>query len=444
MSKLATLALVVLLFVSSGPGLVTAQQPVASADKAADATRAAAELAVPVELVSEVARLRGLEILRPVSSGLKSREDINALVLDDLKENSTPERIAIGTAMLKFLGLVGDDFDLGRETVSLLTEQIAGFYDPKTKIFYLADWIPMEEQRTVIVHELTHALADQHFDLRRLEKWPDGDADAELAARALVEGDATALMFAFTLYERNLPHQLGSFPVSLTDMLRRMVQESEGDRPVFSKTPKVLRESLQFPYVYGAGFVQRLLREGSWARVGDAYRTFPASTEQVMHPEKYLKGEMPVRIELPDLAPLLGAGFKRVDADVNGEFGYYLILEAQLGDREASDAAAGWGGDRYHFYVDRDNASPVLVHESAWDTEADAAEFYSAYAERTRRRIAASGSGEIAPNVRQWKTDAGTYHIERSGLRVIAIEGFRGRDVNSIVTSVKSHAMKRP
>ena len=442
MSKLARSLVALILTVPVATGLASAQKPVAPAAPAASAAPAgnARELAISAELLGEVARLRGLAVLKTVPSGLKSRADIESLVLKDIGENSTPEKLANATALLRFLGLVEDGFDLERETVSLLTEQIAGFYDPRTKNFYLADWIPLDEQRTVIVHELVHALADQHFDLRRFEKWPDGDADAELAARALVEGDATALMIAYALQERGLPHDLGRMPLSLTQMLRQSVSTPDKDRPVFATTPKVLRESLQFPYVYGAGLVQRLLKEGSWARVSDAYRTLPVSTEQVLHPEKYLDGEAPVKVDLPDISGVLGKGWRRVDTDVNGEFGYFLILEDELGEREAGAAAAGWGGDRYDFYLDAEGKRPLFVHASVWDSESEASEFFAAYAERTRRRFKAEGDGKVGQNAREWRTDAGLVRLERSGARVVAVEGFNGADVATVLARLNGRS----
>lgn len=437
MSKLARSLLSLCLTTAVAAGLATAQMPAPAPAATAAPAGGVRELAVSAELLDEVARLRGLAVLRGVPSGLKSRSDIESLVLKDISENATPAELADASSLLRFLGLVEEGFDLERETVALLTEQIAGFYDPRTRNFYLADWIPLDEQRTVIVHEMTHALADQHFDLRRFEKWPDGDADAELAARALVEGDATALMIAFMLQERGLPHDLGRIPFSLTEMLRQSVSAPDAERPVFAKTPVVLRESLQFPYVYGAGLVQRLLREGSWARVSDAYRALPASTEQVLHPEKYLAGEPAVHVELPDLAAALGEGWRRVDTDVNGEFGYRLILGSQLGEREAAEAAAGWGGDRYAFYLDRARRAPLFVHVSVWDSEAEAGEFFSAYAERTRRRFKAEGDGRSGPNVRLWRTPEGLVRIERSGTRVVAVEGFRGADVAPLLARLR-------
>jgi Zn-dependent peptidase ImmA (M78 family) len=420
------------------PGLAAAQNPPnpapATTADTASVSRAKG-LAVSDEVLRDVAKLRGLAVLKPVTNGLKSRSDIRSIVLEDMAKSTTPRKLADSTLLLRFLGLVPNDFELERETVALLTEQIAGFYDPKTKVFYLADWIPIDEQRPVMAHELTHALTDQHFNLARFEKWPDGDSDAELAARALVEGDATALMIEFSLDERGAPHDLGKIPVSLSDVLRTSVNEPDAEHPVFTKAPAVLKESLQFPYVYGVGFVQELLRNGSWTRVSDAYRALPVSTEQVLHPQKYLANEQPVKVDLPNVAPLLGKDWSRIDSDVNGEFGYYLILGAALDDRQAAAAAAGWGGDHYDFYVDASRTKPVLVHESAWDSEGEAQEFYAAYSTRIAKRFGVSET-PAAEGAKQWKTSDGTVYLERRGSRVLAVEGFRGDDVAPVVRAL--------
>jgi hypothetical protein len=430
MSKTLRHFLFLVLVATLAPTFGLAQGPAPSMPAAS--ARVAAEAGVSAEVLAKVSNLRGLTIMSPVTNGLKSRESIKAMVLKDLSESTTPQQMRDSTALLKFLGLVPADFELERETVALLTEQIAGFYDPKTKVFYLADWIPVGEQRTVMAHELTHALADQHFNLRRLEKWPDGDGDAELAARALVEGDATAMMIEFELAERGLPHDVSRFPVSLVDLMRESSGASDPEHPVFAGAPAILRESLQFPYVYGAGFVQALLKSGRWTSVSAAYKTFPASTEQVMHPEKFLAGEKPSKIELPEVTALLGDGWRKVDEDVNGEFGYYLILKDRLPDREAAAAAAGWGGDRYAFYLDAAREQATLVHVSTWDTEADATEFFAAYAARCERRFKVTDPGDAAPTVRQWSTPEGVVRLERRGTRVVAIEGFRGNDVGPL------------
>jgi hypothetical protein len=397
---------------------------------------AGAHLADSDAILKEVAALRGLAILRPVPSSLRSRADIEAMVLKDLDESSKPEEFATSTAFLRFLDLVPPDFDLRRETVALLTEQIAGFYEPKTRHFYLADWIPLEEQRAVIAHELMHALADQHFDLGRFEKWPDGDSDAKLAAHALIEGEATAIMLQFSLKQSGLAVDLGALPLSLTDVFKGSVGDGDAAHPVFARAPRVVKQSLQFPYAYGVGFVQALLRDGSWKRVDRGYAALPASTEQIMHPAKYLAGERPARVELPDVSRLLGGGWRRADQDVSGEFGYLLILEGTNGEEAAGRAAAGWNGDRYGFYVNDASKVVTFVHRSSWDSVSEAQEFFDAYAKRLAVRFRTTADGAAGPDAREWSTPEGVVRIERSGAEVLVVEGFRGEDVAPLVAQL--------
>jgi len=164
------------------------------ASVATGTARNAAIIATTDSVLKETSELRELPILKPVKSGAQSRTDIERMIIKNLDEESTPAEMHATEVSLKKFGLVPVDFQYRPFLIRLLTEQVAGYYDPKAQQFYLADWIELEGQKPVMAHELTHALQDQHFNLRRFEKWPKGDADAELAVHALVEGDATLAM----------------------------------------------------------------------------------------------------------------------------------------------------------------------------------------------------------------------------------------------------------
>src|SRR5438552_11346890 len=141
----------------------------------------------------------------------------------------------------------------------LLTERVAGYYEPKTRQFHLADWIDVDGQKTIMAHELSHALQDQHFDLRRFEHWPKGDSDAELAAHALIEGDATLTM---ALYVASNPLRALAFLKSLGTAGMTTVE--------LDKAPRALRESLLFPYQEGTDWTRSLYKQGGWERVSRA------------------------------------------------------------------------------------------------------------------------------------------------------------------------------
>src|ERR1051325_7647723 len=341
----ASLALVMILVLLAGSGALAWQGT--AAIKKPDP---AAALNATDEVLSVVSRMRQLEIKSPVKSGLKTKDEIEASVIRDLDESTPPAELDASQKTLVKLGLVGPNVQLRDYIVKLLREQVAGYYEPKTKEFYLAAWLPLGEQKKVMAHELVHALQDQHFALRRFEKWPKGDSDTELAIHALIEGEATLVMIQYDMEEGGLKGiDIGRLP-SLTEKLLKADPDNDPNYPVLSAAPRVLRENLQFSYVYGVGFAQAVYKNSSWRGLDAAYRELPASTEQVMHPEKYLAHEAPVKIDIPDLLTAFGKDWKQADADVNGEFGYMVILSEFINKDTARIAAAGWGGDRYAFY----------------------------------------------------------------------------------------------
>lgn len=391
-----------------------AQKP--AAKPAAVNPKTAAVRAATAEVLRETSEVRKLAVMRPVQSGAQSRAEIEQMLIRNLNESSTPEEMRASETVLKRLGLLPDDFQLRNFIVKLLTEQVAGYYDPKSREFYLADWIDIDAQRPVIAHELTHALQDQHFDLRRFEKWPRHDSDAELAAHALIEGDAMVTMLQYVM--RSPSRQLS--------MLRSLVTGGTNSTEVYDSAPRVLRESIVFPYSQGSAFAGQLFRRGGWELVSASYLKLPQSTEQILHPEKYFAGDAPQKVVVKDVSALLGRGWRMAEHDVNGEWGYYLILDEFLKSRELSQrAAAGWGGDRFALFTGPRAGEALVAQKTVWDTETDAEEFFDAYARRTTARY---GSEPVRADAgddgfRLWETEFGAVFMKRAGTEVMVLEG---------------------
>jgi hypothetical protein len=396
---------------------------------ATSAPRNAAIVAATVTILKETSEIRELPILRPVKSGAQSRTEIERMIVRNLDEQATPAEMHATELALKKLGLAPAEFQYRSFVVKLLTEQVAGYYDPKAQQFYLADWIELEGQKPVMAHELTHALQDQHFNLRRFEKWPKGDSDAELAAHALIEGDAT---LAMTLYMAKNPLVALAFIRSLGGSNLASDQ--------FKQAPRAIRESLVFPYEQGSDWATRIYKRGGWKAVSQAFEKLPLSSEHILHPEKYFEYEVPVKVTLPDLRSLLGSGWKRIDYDVNGEWSLYLILDQFLNaSSESRRAAAGWAGDRYALYEGSKPGEVLIAQLTAWDTAADAREFFDAYAKRTWRRYPKAEPADLeraedknADNAagpsptterHEWYTSEGRVVVELEGARVLIIEG---------------------
>ncbi len=409
-------------------GVASATDP-QSGSTASGAARNAAIVATTQAVLKETSEVRELTVLRAVKSGAQSRSEIERMVIRNLEEQTTPEEMLASEIALRKLALVPKDFQYRSFVIKLLSEQVAGYYDPKAQQFYLADWIELEGQKPVMAHELTHALQDQHFNLRRFEKWPKGDADAEMAAHALIEGDAT---LAMTLYMAKNPLVALAFI--------RSVAATQTSSEEFQKAPRALRESLTFPYQQGMEWATQVYKRGGWAMISEAYRQLPQSTEQILHPEKYFAREAPLKVTLPELQRVLGPAWKRLDYDVNGEWSYFLILDEFIKDgSESRRAAAGWAGDRYALYQGPAVGDVLLVQMTVWDSENDAQEFFDAYAKRTESRYPGAKPVEVPrsqlvpvnylqteqPQIRRsiWQTSEGGVAIDRRGSRVVIVEG---------------------
>ncbi len=380
---------------------------------AAATAQNAAIVSTTAAVLKETSELRELSILKAVKSGAQSRAEIESMIVRNLDADTTPAEMHAAEMVLKAFGLAPQEFAYRAFLIKLLTEQVAGYYDPKVQQFYLADWIELEGQKPVMAHELTHALQDQHFNLKRFEKWPKGDSDAELAAHALIEGDAT---LAMTLYMAKNPMVALAFIRSLGS------QEIATEQ--FKQAPRALRESLLFPYEEGSAWATQVYKRGGWNMVSQAFNKLPQSSEQILHADKYFSYEAPQKITLPDFKILFGPSWKRIDYDVNGEWGCYLILDEFLNDsNESKQAAAGWGGDRFALYETGKPGEVFIAQLTAWDTPADAREFFNAYAKRTLKRYADAKELKATGDRVEWQTSSGVVAMELRGSRIAILEG---------------------
>src|ERR1700752_1168743 len=405
----AGLALLTLFFFSTGSFLPRSQAQTAATANAQNA----AIISTTAAMLKETSELRELSILKAVKSGAQSRTDIERMIIKNLDTDTTPAEMHAAEVLLRAFGLAPKEFAYRAFLIKLLTEQVAGYYDPKAQQFYLADWIELEGQKPVMAHELTHALQDQHFNLKRFEKWPKGDSDAELAAHALIEGDAT---LAMTLYMAKNPLVALAFIRSLG------AQEAASEQ--FRQAPRALRESLLFPYEEGSAWATQLYKRGGWEMVSQAFTKLPQSSEQILHADKYFSYEAPQKITLPDFKIMLGPSWKRIDYDVNGEWGCYLILDEFLNNQaESKQASAGWSGDRFALYETGKPDEYFVAQLTAWDTPADAREFFDAYAKRTSKRYPDAREVKATEERMEWQTGSGGVAMELRGSRIAIVEG---------------------
>jgi hypothetical protein len=419
----AGLALLIVFCLGAGSFLPKGQAQTGAASR----TPHAAVVAMTSEMLKETSELRELSILRSVKSGAQTRGEIERMIVKNLDSDTTPAEMHAAEVLLKVFGLAPKEFAYRTFLIKLLTEQVAGYYDPKAQQFYLADWIELEGQKPVMAHELTHALQDQHFNLKRFENWPKGDSDAELAAHALIEGDATLAMILYM--EKN--------PLVALAFFRSLGGQETGTEQ-FKQAPRALRESLLFPYEQGSAWAKQVYKRGGWEMVSLAFTKLPQSSEQIIHAEKYFSYEVPQKIALPDFRTVLGPAWKKIDYDVNGEWGTYLILDEFLNDAtESKRASAGWGGDRFALYETGKPNEVFVAQLTAWDTPADAREFFDAYAKRTAKRYPDAQELKSTDDRIEWQTSTGGVALELRGSRVAIVEGFpSSTDANTLLRTI--------
>lgn len=327
------------------------------------------------EVLAEMSKLISLPILSPLKKSIRSREEIRAYLLQKMKEDKDADKRYADQKTMEKFGLIPKDYPLDQVLVKVLTEQIAGLYDPDSQEFFIADWTTPADERPVMSHELTHALQDQHF---HIDKWTDAakpNDDGELARDAVLEGSAMAAMLDYELGGKGSIRDLGDFDPAL-------LMGDMDSSPELSKAPKVIQDELLFPYLDGIRFTQHLLKAGNgWP---DFYKVFnkpPVSTQQIMHPELYLQGVVPAKIELPVTKGVVPSEWKKLDENLMGEFGVQEILKQFLPKDRSTTLAAAWAGDRYAIFENQKNKRTLLVFRLHLASDDDAARFFGAYSE---------------------------------------------------------------
>ena len=351
------------------------------------------------QIAAETSEARQLSITEDIVEAFLSRDELQQRLLSDLATDYPAEEAAADERALKAFGLLAEDVTLTDLVLELYTEQIAGFYDPETNEMYLIgdDAEVDAEEEFTYAHEVIHALQDQAFDLMKVqEPVLDGtDDDRAIAITALIEGDAVVGSVEYVLRHPVLAGRLALAGVTET--------------PVFDTAPPILTQSLLFPYLAGQGFVTTIRGENGWESVDAVYSDPPASTEQVLHPEKYIDRDDPTAVTLPDLATALGAGWTKAEENNFGEFQTSVLL-ANLAPGEGFDAtsgfdlpeeatagAAGWDGDRYAVWANGDQ--DVVIWRSVWDSADEAMEFSGALQNRDEARFDGLFEGETPDQV---------------------------------------------
>ena len=369
------------------------------------------------EVLAEMSKLLSMPILHPVKKSLRSREEIRAYLLAQEKKDKDSAKDYADQRTLEMFGLLPKDFPLEQTLNDILTEQIAGLYDPDSQEFFIADWTSPADERPVMSHELTHALQDQHF---HIDKWTEAakpNDDGELARDAVIEGSAMAAMLDYELGGKGSIRDLGDFDPG-------MLMGDMDSSPVLSKAPKAIQDELLFPYLAGIHFTQQLLKAGNgWP---DFYKVFakpPVSTQQVMHPDLYLQGVVPAKVELPPGKGVISSDWKKLDENNMGEFGLVEILKQFLEKDRSTALAAAWAGDRYAIFENQKNKRTLLEFRVHLASDAAAARFFGAYSEILEMKYATRTNLMRRPNFFSFDTPEDGVFVRCSDSDCFVLEG---------------------
>ncbi len=332
------------------------------------------------EAIPRIQAATGLTFKTPPKVEARSREQVRDFLVKKFDEEMPAQELAGEEAAYKLLGLLPDSMDLRKFLLAVLNEQIVGYYDPATKVLYVVQGADEQTLGITVTHELVHALQDQYVNLDSIQK-ATSDNDRLTAAQAVIEGQAQFEQLSIMLGGAdNVALRLGG-----RDKVREMIRENQSAMPVFATAPMMIQESLLFPYLSGADFVQRLKEQRGKA---NPLADIPRSTEQILHTPAFFGSppDEPSVVTLP--AP---RGATKVYENSLGEFGTRLFLYQHTKDeQDAARGGAGWDGDRY--VVVQGAGGRGIVWASVWDTALEAAEFSDILTRATQRRTGAAES----------------------------------------------------
>lgn len=405
-----------------------------------------------------------LPIRHEVKRRLTSRDQVVSYLEKHMKEDRDAKRLKRSELVLKKFGLLPSDFDLHSFLISLLREQVAGYYDVQTKTVNLLDWVDAEQQKPVLAHELTHALQDQSFNL---EKWMKvgekdlGDSEgnptpeeierdeAQTVRQSVVEGQAMAVLVDYMLAPTG--QSLTTSP-QIVAALKEGMLVGTADSVQFHNAPIFLKEILTFPYRYGLDFVSDVLQKyGKEKAFSGILANPPRTTRQIMEPKTYLEGERIDPMPLPDFAQLT-KNYQKFDVGSMGEFDVALLVDQYAGVDASHELYPQWRGGYYYAARPKgDPAAPLgLLYVSKWATQEAARRFagvYAAYLEKRYRSVRpVNGDSEAQQQAlsktvtltgkHEWLTEDGDVLIDVDGDTVVVTESLDDLTSEKLRTAV--------
>lgn len=369
-------------------------------------------------IVKSLSGITGLSEQHPVPYGRMSKAQLRHFLTKRIKKTLKPDEIYANELSLKMFGLVPADFDLRKSTVDLLTEQAAAFYDYDKKKLFLLQGSSVSSETTTLAHELSHALADQHFNLQKFMQDTPSNDDENLAHTAVVEGQASWLMLAYDL------KQAGKPPMPTAEMLRGVgnsSEESMADYPVLKDSPLYIQHSLLFPYTEGILFFDAVYKKMGREAFTAVFRNPPGDSAEILHPDRYFAHHKSANPDLPNLS--LRERPKDLTEGSVGEFDHEMMLRQYVGPGKSKLLAPHLRGGHFKIAEIGKKRTPLLEYVSAWDSQEHALSFFKSYqsilkAKWKHCQVSAANETMFAGH-----GDNGYFVLRLSGATVLSIEG---------------------
>ena len=385
----------------------------------------AADIAAFAEIRSmtqQIEKITGWKSKRKVPAAMMSKKQLDLYLKARLTEDVKPGELRAEEVTLRRLGFIGEKTDLKQSILDVMNEQAAAFYDTRKKRLYLMESTGErggdQMQSTVLVHELSHALADQQHGLYRFMQQSGSSDDAHLARMAVLEGQATWLMSEYIALQ-NGASLLGR--PELVAMMARASSSSSSEFPALEAAPLYLQETFLFPYSQGMLFQSKVIEKLGQSGYSEVFRRPPTTTQQILHPDLYLENRQPPNLTLPRgkfRDPVLTDG-------TLGELDHQILLR-QFKVANWAAIAAGWSACRYRVLEDKRRTHTTLVYVSEWRDDSAAEAFFAAY----RKSILPVKLRQ--PHFRQdgqslvtGKAEDGYFRLERQGRTVTVLEGLQ-------------------
>lgn len=379
------------------------------------------------EVLQTMSRILDLPVKSPLHESIRTKAEIRQYLVSEQDKEETPEKRYVDRRTLEAFGLIPKGFPLDSFLLNLLTDQVAGLYDPQKKEFFIASWIEPGDQKEVMAHELTHALDDQYFHLDKWQKAAKANDDASLARDAVIEGSALAAMMDYQFAD--LHTSVREMP-DIAPFIESGVAEQMDKDPNLAKAPPFVRDELLFPYLDGAVFTQKVLKAtGSWASFQEVFKNPPSSTQQIMHPDMYFQKVTPEQVKLPRLKSAIPRDYVELDENVVGEFALSEVLKQFVGPGDAERYSPMWRGDRYALFENKSTKETILVVLLALDSESDTKTFYGVYRKALEEKYAVK-----APTIQtQEFTAFGHVFLDCQHSKCLSVEGADRKTFDRIV-----------